>query len=553
MPHFVQEVLASLSVLYSGGCSSKTLKRSAQLNSSEHQPLGSGTIRSLQLERLLADRKLVHRSTRRLILRNVREWFWFCPENPTKRYALRVSTNASDRAVLESLMLLNEWEKGIQDSAGVCFRRGVPEEERQSWGALSAEEQRLILSLGSCTGETNSSWSSGADHLRGQETEKENRQHGQNHDSSTGHDPMPLPDLSQYQDQDHFRNCGSKILHAGGSLLLTNDHFPVFFCDYASSLSATVGGFLGPTPADIIERLCLILEKSAAPAYTKLRAVRQITPLLNLSLSHFLKLLKVFPEGSGWLDEADLQSKNELTDHDEPRVELFCMLFCRCPDREEVCSTKLLYNRKVVSRPGGFFSDRAQGEISARLGPLRTMNLQVGPKKTEDFLKTNKMHLDCAVPEDRVRLWILYAVAKVEENCLLDLWAEGEEDADEEQVANSYPPSRNRNKPMTAISEVFDAAVAIARDAEKLDAFRRREEREQQRLQLPEDVTRLPSRGPSSTGRASTWRSLDDVPLKGKAVVRLADRGRGGGGAPREQFRRWLWLRWCRPVVADRG
>ncbi|CAD7949628.1 unnamed protein product [Amoebophrya sp. A120] len=583
--------------------------------------------RGLQFERLLSS-DTTHKTTRKLILQIVRPFFYYCPQNPTGRYALRVGTNACDRAVLEGLMLINEWEKSVFDyklamhnsgATGTVSSSGGSNKNiagsihgvkllppnfsaKNQWSMLSEQDKALIFPPIAGGPDGNFSESGGG-----------------------GAPVFPPCDLSQYQDDDHFRNCHLKIVRSSAAGAGSSSSCPsakqqqnpfgksgkksqegaepgdeddsavveteIFFCDYSSSLltvnplpagetgvgfekkipstSTTCGpqihGFFAQQPSqtkqldmsnpaspsspgttgttsagisnsdnqpqlqttnlELLDRLCLVLEKSDAAVFHKIRALRSITHLLHLRVADFLKLLKIFADGSGWLDEVDWQSKDQHVDSD-PRVEMFFLLFSRCAEREKICSPRVLFNRNV-------FSETAQQEIVTRIGRLTTLNLLYSVTNIAHYhqLHSSTYTVDVSIPEDRLLVWVLYCVAKAESGKLFVC-------ADLE--------SKSGLTKMKSVLEVVEAA----REAKNLNAppvLLLPTDADSVEVGVEEDINAVKTAPASSAGGAqySTWHSPADVPRRGVATLVLETRN------IREDFRYFLWQRWCRPIRAS--
>ncbi|CAD7940846.1 unnamed protein product [Amoebophrya sp. A25] len=596
--------------------------------------------RGVQFERLFLSADTVHRVTRNMILRNVGNLFFFHPQNPTGRYALKVSSSPCDRAVLETLFLINEWEKSIAKycnqhdiamdlggtmganttgttqatsttgaGTGPSAQLGIMMPASFDWSALSVEDKSIVL------GGALSSEQASAEHL------------------------IIHTDLSESQDWSHFRNCCRKIVHveaggvkkkrqsgggsggspdgkggnqqqssspakrrasvfgvaadsddevdgkkgngasapaasiveksydyhrnetlsmvssgsgvgSGGGSSGSGHHHEeeVFFFDYASSLC--VHPRTEKTSTALIEKLCAQIEASDTPIYSKVRALRSVTHLLCPTLKDFIRLLKTFPEGTGWLDEADLRSMTLAerscagVEAPEPRAEFFLLLWARCPHREDVASHRLLYNKNVIS-------EAAQAMISRRLGRLATFDVRRACLNTvpRGVFHKGAYDLNLRKPEDRVLLYVLGAlvIAEEEAEILQEGVARESEGGNGLKVTNApLEPQKTSFAEVVAAAALKNSAVSPASifassasgppGASKMSGASR--ENALAAAALLDPLVDIPT----LVGKAAFRNGPSTIPAKGMAKIAILSKN------VRDEVRHFLRARWCDPT-----
>lgn len=142
--------------------------------------------------------------------------------------------------------------------------------------------------------------------------------------------------------------------------------------------------------------------------YDKLRILNSVSHVLTLaSLFELTRLLKLFPLGEEWMDPLDLSSRSP--DQEDPRSELFVILFNRCTCLPEVCSPKLLYSETLFTR-------KQIGQIQNRLGRVRTLDIINLTSATQPV--SPLFELDMGKHEDFRLGWILICLLVCERNAV---------------------------------------------------------------------------------------------------------------------------------------
>lgn len=180
---------------------------------------------------------------------------------------------------------------------------------------------------------------------------------------------LNMADTTQMGDGHHFRNTklnGQRFVFDESWILPQKGSEVTFSLDYAVPLRPDEKASI--TSARVLDSFIHVLESSLAHCYDKVLMVRILSHNLYLNPNQLLHLVESFPR-----DDRDLSTSDKLyagaEDLNEPRVEVFVTLFCRCADRITVCSPEVLYNVRFMPRQQVY-------RLWSRLGRLNLFDMK---------------------------------------------------------------------------------------------------------------------------------------------------------------------------------
>lgn len=217
-----------------------------------------------------------------------------------------------------------------------------------------------------------------------------------------------LADTTEYQDRQNFRNTSLNGIHfrlhkkwflpAPGQL----GHLDF---DYVQPTRVKVGQPRA-LRADLFERMRYVLWCSPVPLYNRIRALRAVFSYVALTPNQLRVLLEDTPTAHQRHARDVMQAAAEY--FDEPRVELFVLLWARVAHRRAVVSPRLLYD-------GELLKPSEAKKLARRLGRLNTFDVQNICQMVRSNVAGNSYEFNFAVNEQRQMFKMLLILAVKEE------------------------------------------------------------------------------------------------------------------------------------------